>query len=537
MKTAIARVPRRAALLALALACVPLPAPAQTQNDVPPQATPTPIAGPQALPHAGVVPANITLTVTGTPLASDVLYGQIRNALDRAIRPSLRPGATIGFGSVNPWPLPFMQPGQSAAANVVTTVTGDATSAPVSGTTTVSIYDVPAPASLPGVLFLDDDPEYLLTEGLVFRGDVTPDRPARLYYYHSDIGVPRDVDVVLTSAAPARVHVIASEAGPDLDVMSVGHIVSRDFLRYRQDAQGVIVDVTPAKPVVVRHALLLQGEVIAGNVDIAPISGNVAVSVVASAAGASPLQYVAGPRVPYDAHHRHGTFDLASVAPLAASYTVGGPNVAVTYGTRATPPRNIDPTDNGRDLGDYGAVRRIDFLLANPTQTPHIVYLYEKPLGGPVRSTFVVDGTFKEIGCVRVAQPYLVATYRLPAQSTGASHTLTMTDGGSFYPLEFGVTDVMPLPNAPPIGAPDGCSPLVPATPAPAATPTATQVASPMPRATLTLTRKMPATKATIFNARERAWKTAHNMEPVQSFRTVFFAAIEVDPVPWTLAQ
>jgi hypothetical protein len=245
----------------------------------------------------------------------------------------------------------------------------------------------------------------------------------------------------------------------------------------RQNLQGVIVDVTPAKPVIVRHVLLLQGEVIAGNVDVAPISGNVAVSVVASAAGASPLQYVSGPRVPYDAHHRHGTFDLASVPPLSASYTVGGPNVAVTYGTRATPPRNIDPADNGRDLGDYGAVRRIDFTFANPTQTPHIVYLYEKPLGGPVRSTFIVDGALKELGCVRVAQPYLVATYQLPPQSTGASHTLTMTDGGSFYPLEFGVTDVMPQATTPPPGAPDGCSPL--ATPTP--TPTSTPIPTPSP--------------------------------------------------------
>ena len=47
--------------------------------------------------------------------------------------------------------------------------------------------------------------------------------------------MPRDVDVVLTANVPSRVHVVGSEAGPDLDVMSVGHIVSRDFLRFQRD--------------------------------------------------------------------------------------------------------------------------------------------------------------------------------------------------------------------------------------------------------------------------------------------------------------
>jgi hypothetical protein len=38
-----------------------------------------------------------------------------------------------------------------------------------------------------------------------------------------------------------------------------------------------------------------------------------------------------------------------------------------------------------------------------------------------------------------------------------------MTDGGSFYPLEYGVTATQPAPYTPPVGAPDGCSANVPA--------------------------------------------------------------------------
>ncbi|MEA2722162.1 MAG: hypothetical protein QOJ39_4026, partial [Candidatus Eremiobacteraeota bacterium] len=170
--------------------------------------------------------------------------------------------------------------------------------------------------------------------------------------------------------------------------------------------------------------------------------------------------FLRGPRVPYDGHRRHGTFDLTSFGPLAQSYTAGGPDTAVQYGSRTSTPRNVDPADDGRDLGDYGVVHRITFTLANPTDAPSLVYLYEKPLGGPVRSSFIVDGRLKEMGCVRLPQPYWVATYQLPPHSTGMSNTVTMTDGGSFYPLEFGASATPPQPYTPPVGTADGCSPV-----------------------------------------------------------------------------
>jgi hypothetical protein len=62
-------------------------------------------------------------------------------------------------------------------------------------------------------------------------------------------------------------------------------------------------------------------------------------------------------------------------------------------------------------------------------------------------------------------------TYLLPPRATGASTTLTMTDGGSYYPIEFGITEVLPLPNTPPVYAADGCAPTLLPTPAPTAAP------------------------------------------------------------------
>jgi hypothetical protein len=463
---------------------VPVDAQTDAQSGVP--AVQTPAAAP-ALPPAGAIPAQLAMSVTGTPLAANVLYAKIRHALDVAIRPTLRPGSTITYGTVVPWPLAPLAAGTSAAANVSVTIAGDATSAPVAGVTTVAVYNIAYTPAPPVVLYLDDDPEYLQSEGLVFQGAVTPAQPARLYYYHSVIGVPRDVDVVVTATVPSRIHIVSSAAGPDLDVMSVGHSVSRDILSYLQNDEGTIVDVVPGKPYVIHHALVLQGELVAGTVDVQAISGEVNLDVVASAAGASPLAYLAGPRVPYDGHNRHGAFDLATARDLHATYTIGGPDAVVRYGDRGTAPTNRDATDRGRDLGDYGVLHKITFTLANPTDTPHTVYLYQKPLGGPVRSTFIVDGSVKELGCTRVAAPYLVTSYQLAPGSTGASTTLTMTDGGSFYPIEYGVTETPPTPNTPPLGAPDGCSPIATPTPIPAPT------FVPTPPVTFPATTPMPS--------------------------------------------
>lgn len=440
-----------------------------------PTEPPSPSPAPLELPPAGVIPPTISIDVTGSPATeADVLAAQVRAALNRRIRPTLRPGAAINYGPIVPWPLLPLATGSRTAVDVTTTIDADA-SAPVTGVTTVNVYNVVVDAAKPRVLFLSDDPEYLQSEGVVFRGDVGSGRPARLYYYHSDIGLPRDLDVVVSTAVRCRVQLIASEAGPDLDVMSVGHTVSRDLLRFEQSDEGAVVDVEPGRPFVVRHGLLLQGEVVAGAVDVRVVSGGpVTVSVLASPAGSRPDALLAGPRVSFDGHRRHGTFDLDGFGAIAESYTVGGPDVAAQYGGRSPTLPNIDPNDPGRDFGDYGVLHQIAVTLINPSDTPQTVYLYEKPLGGPVRSTFVIDGQLKELGCVRLPQPYWVTTYELPPRFTGLSTIVTMTDGGSFYPLEFGATATQPLTYTPPVGSPDGCSPNAPPfvdpTPPPAGT-------------------------------------------------------------------
>jgi hypothetical protein len=88
------------------------------------------------------------------------------------------------------------------------------------------------PAFVPELLFYDDDPEHVTQDGVLFRGTVAADRPTRLYYYHDAAADTRRLVVAMssTSQTATEVQVVAAPAGPNVDVMQVGHAVTRNFL-------------------------------------------------------------------------------------------------------------------------------------------------------------------------------------------------------------------------------------------------------------------------------------------------------------------
>jgi hypothetical protein len=104
-------------------------------------------------------------------------------------------------------------------------------------------------------------------------------------------------------------------------------------------------------------------------------------------------------------------------------------------------------------------IHTIDLTLTNPGADPATAYLYFKPLAGPARGSFLIDGNLVDIGCVRQPTPYEITSFQLNPGQTYRTQVRTMTDGGSFYPAQIGVSATAPQPSAPPIAAPDGCFP------------------------------------------------------------------------------
>ena len=406
---------------------------------------------------AGTVPAALSLRVTGDAVDPQWLQTQVQKVLNKSIH--MQPGAKVQYGA--PTMPALLGPGASADIPVAVQITGDQYF-DVNAVTTVAVQNVAAPPFSPAVLFYDDDPEKVIADGVLYRNQVTTAAPARLYYYHQNSTDARRVLVVLSSVQssdPSTVQLIDASAGPNIDVMSVGHAVSRDFLALKPHNQGIVVDVSAQLPYIADEFTMQPQEGAAGSIGVRLLGGgavNVTVLAVPLAVtDAQIAQYLDQPPLPGDGHHRTGTFDLNGYAGETLSYTVGGEDALTQYGA-TTPPASGGA---GHDYGDYGVLRTIAFDVTNPGQAPATVYLFEQPLGGVVRSSFLVDGALYQVGCARLAQHYQIGEPIVVQPGSTRVVVQTMTDGGSNYPLGVGMSSTPPIPATPAIGAPDGCFP------------------------------------------------------------------------------
>lgn len=425
---------------------------------------------------AGTVPPSLSIRVTGTQIDQRWLTSLVQKTVLRSAQ--LQPGATVN-ALLFTLP-PTLGPGASAAIPVPVHISGGDQYFDVDATLTVEIQNLAADPFSPPLLMYDDDPEKLSAAGVLFRGQVNADAPARLYYYHQNSTDQRELAVVLSSGAPSSVQLIDASAGPNIDVMSVGHAVSRDFLVEKPLNEGIVVDVGPQTPYVAEQFSMNRLDGVAGSIGIRVLSGApVTVTVVAVSPGgltAAQLPAVLSlAQLPDDGHHRTGIFSLENYANDTVAYTAPGPDASIQYGAH-TPPAAADPSQSlptGHDYGEYGVLRTLNFEVDNPLDQPQTLYLYERPMGGVVRSSFIVNGSLVQVGCARVSERYQIgppitvaphAKLQLPVQ--------TMTDGGSNYPLEVGLTTAAPQPAVPPMNDPDGCFPKAQAPPAPQPEPT-----------------------------------------------------------------
>ena len=422
--------------------------------------------------NAGTIVPQATLKITGSPVDSNWLARRLETFVGRLTQ--ALPGTQVQIGQV-PAPITAPSPGAQEQVSIPVAISSpDGTYFDQSGTTVVTVENMPAAPFSPSLLFYDDDPERMTSDGVLFRGTVTSEAPARLYYYHDDSSDPRHLAIVLNGVqVSTSVHLVEAVAGPNVDVMTVGNTVTRNFLLTKSAGEGVIVDLAQDVPYVVGDVAVTNDQLVAGTIDLRILSGGpVTVSVVAFSYGVDPRALLGGPVLPGDGHHRTGVFRLSGFGDDTLTYTAGATGeTTLVIGDREPTPPSADPGATGHDYGDYGVLHDIGVTFDNPTDAASTAYLYFRPLAGPARASFLVDGAAIDLGCMREPVPYQIAAYTLPPHTTSRARLQTMTDGGSLYPAEIGVTATQPQPSAPPIGAPDGCFPKPAAGPSPAASP------------------------------------------------------------------
>lgn len=409
--------------------------------------------------NAGTIVGQTTLTVTGNPVDPNWLAQQVSRWVTRLTQAV--PGAQKTIGSVAPPPGPLL-PGQSVQFTVPVQIAGNAEYFDQAGSTTVTVQSVAADPFSPSLLLYDDDPEHVTQDGVLFRASVAAGNPARLYYYHDAAQDARRLVVVLSGGAqdPTSLHLIEASAGPNMDVMHVGQTVTKNFLLTKTQGEGIVLDLSQDQPYVLADVAMTARELVAGTVDMRVLSGGpVTVTVLAVSPGVDPRTLMAGPVLPGDGHHRTGVFEIGSFGTDRLAYAAGGADATLVIGDTDPTPPSADPAAAGHDYGDYGVVHTIDLTMTNPSAENVPAYLYFRPLAGPARGSFLIGGNLVDIGCVRLSTPYQIAAFDLQPGQTYHQVVRTMTDGGSFYPAEIGVSATPPQPSAPPISAPDGCFP------------------------------------------------------------------------------
>jgi hypothetical protein len=409
--------------------------------------------------NAGTIIPETTLRVTGSPVDPGWLLERVKAWVARVTE--VQPGAQATVGPIVT-PAQPLNAGSLTQLSVPVRISGGGRYFDQSGSTVVNVQNAGLDAFSPRVLFYDDDPELLQEDGVLFRGTVG-NVPTRLYYYHTTDGSPRRIVVLLSSDSqdPTEVQIVDALAGPDPDVLNVGNDLTRSFLLTKARNDGIIVDVPQDAPFVYKDVMLHAGDDLAGAIDLRVLSGGpVGVTVLAVSPGADPIALADGPLLDGDGHARHGIFQLEGYGRDTLTYsTQGGDDADLVIGQSEPPPiptpKNASP---GHDWGDYGVTHTIDVTLSNPGVAPATAYLYFEPLGGVARASFLIDGNLYQVGCVREAVPYHVATFQLSPQQTYHATVTTMTDGGSFYPVEIGVTSTPPEEH-PSIHSRDGCFP------------------------------------------------------------------------------
>jgi hypothetical protein len=409
-------------------------------------------------PAAGTVAADVSVELAGDVTPSFVA-AKVRDAI--AQRSVLQPfvDVRIPFLSIS------LHAQQSYTVPLDVSVDGKGTFVDVKAKSNVHLrLDPPVPPVSPAAtqtLLYSDSPEYVTADGVLFRSvtPVTASRPARIYLYHVAMTEARTFALVLRAHdAASHVALTGTAAPPSSKYLCAGHRATADYLRERRRRESVVATVAPDRPFV----LPLQGDMhardlIAAAYDITVLDGGaVEVEVVSTAHGIDPLSVAGDPEAPADRSRRKGEFALGPVRPISLDLRIGStdeePSIDIGLGSVEGTPEFPNLRAGPRFFpGDYGVVRLVRLHLVNATDTQQTAYFYEVALNRGLTSTFWFDGDLNPTEVPMVTDPnqrYLVRAFPLAPNEDRTVTGEYMTDGGSNYTAEYGLT--ADTPQTPP---------------------------------------------------------------------------------------
>lgn len=415
-------------------------------------------------PDAGALPPSVAITVAGrSPPSASFEAGAL--AVQLAREAQLRPGSRVV--AIDPRSMPAtLALATPWSATIPVAISGRNHWRDVQGSVLGQINYVDLPALEPTELFFSDDPEEVRSNqsGVVFRQTLQPRAAVRLFAY-SQLDAPGQVlYVILQSSGTSHIQVLGDAAGPGY-YDDAGHKATLRYLLARRSQQSIVTTVSSGDPLFVQVAQPTTDvpRVVTAIYDMRLLDGDPAdVLVAAARAGDDPRSFLEEQPQPAleDKHLRTGVYPLGAMPALMLSASIGMQFDTPPDGTSTRVGSWAVPPIVGKRylIGDYGVVRPLSVTLTNVSSGAGWVYLYETPSRQGATTTVLFDDEQAaiELPCLQAPGRYLIRKFSVPPGGTPLVVTGTfMTDGGSEYPIELG------LSLDPPIDPPENhiCTP------------------------------------------------------------------------------
>ncbi len=383
-------------------------------------------------PYAGRAASSTQVTITGDPASADFVAEMAAQAALRVAYPVQ--GATVAAPSIGVADAHTLEADNTTVVHVPVSMTG-AGLYPYAQTVAVSVVNLAQPHVDPKFLLVSDFPETITEDGTLFYADVNYDEPARLLYYHyADRGAPLrrvTVKVQNNGLVSSLIQLTAGIAGPDPNVLAVGHASTLRFLKQEANDEGQIFEIPPHATLNVIEQLLPPVSLVSGLMAVRVVEGDgVRIAVVVQDASDSPVEPISDTLLSSVVHHSRGVYEVPDFS-YDEAYTVGDDPTVLHIGKLPLP--NLV---QGEVLGgDYGVKQSATVTLLNTGDADANVGMWLQPRGGRATATFIIDGDLVEMKATDPGRFALVRTFPVPAHGFRRVEIVTMPEGGSSYPV------------------------------------------------------------------------------------------------------
>ncbi|HXW51291.1 MAG TPA: hypothetical protein VEJ41_04815 [Candidatus Acidoferrales bacterium] len=383
--------------------------------------------------YAGKAYDTTQVTITGDPASANYVAESAADAALLVAYPE--PGAHVDAQAANVRGNVLLPADDAVTVTVPLTISGPGY-ATYQKDVSVLVQNLAQPGIPPKNLLVSDFPETIVENGTLFYADVSFDEPARLLYYHyaNPAAEPRRVIVKAQNNGidSSELAMLSGIAGPNANILSVGHESTKRFLVNEATNQGRVFEVPPHATVNIVDQLLPAGTLVSGLMQLRVISGSsIRVAVVVQDASDIPVGPISDTLLSSAVKHARGVYSVPDFS-YDLSYSIGDDPVMLLIGKLPLP--NLV---SGEVLGgDYGVKQSATVTLLNPTASDARVGMWFEPRGGRATGTFLINGELVQLHPVEFGQPALVRGFTVPAHGYARIDLVTMPEGGSSYPVQ-----------------------------------------------------------------------------------------------------